>query len=241
MSIGSKAPRVDGIEKVTGQAKFTGDLALPGLLEAKVLRSPYAHARVVSIDTSQAEAMPGVAAVLTCDDLRDIDPYYGNCLRDRAIMAIDKVRFVGEPVAVVAAESGLIAEEALSAIKVEYEELPVVPDVARALASGAALIHESLSGTGEFHDVAGVGEVFGPNVCHRETFSSGDVERGFAQADFVVEESYRFPMIYQYAMEPHTSVAQFFDDGLTLWSSSAHPFLVRSELAHAATSASWGS
>ena len=232
MAIGDNSPRVDGIEKVTGQAKFTGDLAIPGMLEARVLRSPYAHARIVSIDVSVAESLPGVVGVLTRDDLRDIDPYYGNCLRDRAIVAVDKVRFVGEPVAVVAAESALLAEEALSAIAVNFEELPVVANVAQALAPGALLIHEARSGAGEFHEVAGVGEVFGPNICHRETFSSGDVERGFAKADFIVEERYSFPMVYQYAMEPHTAVAQFHNDDLTLWSSSAHPFLVRSELAH---------
>ena len=104
--IGSNVRRIDGVDKVTGAAKFTGDLAFADLLEAKVLRSPFAHAKIISIDSSKAAALPGVAAILTRDDLTDIDPYYGNCLRDRAVVALDKVRFVGEPVAVVAAENG---------------------------------------------------------------------------------------------------------------------------------------
>lgn len=230
--IGAPARRVDGIEKVTGAAKFTGDLTFPGLLEAKVLRSPLPHAAIIAIDGRRAQALPGVAAVLTRDDLKDIDPYYGNCLRDRAVVATDRVRFVGEPVAVVAAENGLIAEEALTLIDVQYRELPMVADVDAALAEGAPLLHPNQSGTGEFHDVAGVGETFGGNICHRERFTKGDPDKAFAEAEAVIEETFSFPMIYQFAMEPHSAVARVTPDGITLWSSSAHPFLVRSELAH---------
>jgi CO/xanthine dehydrogenase Mo-binding subunit len=232
MAVGVSAPRVDGVEKVTGAAKFTGDLGFPGLLEAKVLRSPMPHAEIVSIDASRAEALPGVIAVLTRDDLKDIDPYYGNCLRDRAIVATERVRFVGEPVAMVAAEDALIAEAALALIDVRYKELPCVPDIDAARAEGSPVIHENLAGTGEFHDVAGVGEQFGGNICHRERFVKGDPDKAFAKADEIIEETFAFPMIYQYAMEPHTAVARVTLDGITLWSSSAHPFLVRSELAH---------
>jgi CO/xanthine dehydrogenase Mo-binding subunit len=229
---GNKASRVDGFDKVTGEAKYTGDLNLPGLLEAKVLRSPFPHARVESINTEKAAAHSGVVAILTRDDVKDINPFYGNCLRDRALVALDKVRFVGEPVAVVAAEDPLIAEEALALIDVRYQELPCLATVEDALAPGARLVHESTAGTGEFHDIATVGEAMKPNVCHHEFFERGDVIRGFAQADHILEETFEFPMIYQYAMEPHTSVARVTDGGITLWSSSAHPFLVRSELAH---------
>ena len=122
--IGHSTPRVDGVDKVTGAAKFTGDLSFSHLLEAKVLRSVLPHALIESIDVRKAQAVPGVVAVLTRDDLHDIDPYYGNCLRDRAVVATDRVRFVGEPVAVVAAENGLIAETALALIEVQYKELP---------------------------------------------------------------------------------------------------------------------
>jgi CO/xanthine dehydrogenase Mo-binding subunit len=230
--IGCNVRRVDGVDKVTGAAKFTGDLAFAELLEAKVLRSPFAHAKIVSIDTSKAAALPGVAAILTGGDLTDIDPYYGNCLRDRAVVATDKVRFVGEPVAVVAAASGLVAEQALALIDVRYQELPCVVDIDAARAEGAPLLHDHQSGTGEFHDVAGVGETFGGNICHRERFTKGEPDQAFAQADEIIDETFTFPMIYQYAMEPHSAVARVTADGITLWSSSAHPFLVRSELAH---------
>jgi CO/xanthine dehydrogenase Mo-binding subunit len=230
--IGSNVARIDGIEKVTGAAKFTGDLSFPKLLEAKVLRSPLPHALIESIDIRKAESLPGVVAVLTRDDLKDIDPYYGNCLRDRAVVATDRVRFVGEPVAVVAAQDGLLAETALALIDVRYQELPCVADIDAALAEGAPLLHERQASSGEFHDVAGVGEFFGGNICHRERFVKGNPEPAFGQADEIVEETFEFPMIYQYAMEPHTAVARVTADSITLWSSSAHPFLVRSELAH---------
>ena len=232
MTVGAATARVDGVEKVTGAAKFTGDLPFADLLDAKVLRSPLAHARVISIDTSKAAAVPGVVAILTRDDLHDIDPYYGNCLRDRAVVATDKVRFVGEPVAVVAAESGLIAETAVELIDVDYDELPCVCDIDAARAEGSPLLHERQSGAGEFHDVGGVGETFGGNICHRERFTKGDPDEAFADADEIVDETFTFPMIYQYAMEPHSAVARVSADGITLWGSSAHPFLVRSELAH---------
>ncbi|MGH7796614.1 MAG: xanthine dehydrogenase family protein molybdopterin-binding subunit [Candidatus Binatia bacterium] len=232
MAVGVSVPRIDGVDKVTGEAKFTGDLAMPGLLEAKVLRSPLPHGEIEAIDVSKAESLPGVVAILTRDDLTDIDPYYGNCLRDRAVVAIDRVRFVGEPVAVVAAEDALAAEEALSLIEVRYRELPCVPDMDAALAEGAPRLHDQCANTGEFHDVAGVGGNFGGNICHREQFSKGKPESAFAQADEIIDEAFEFPMVCQYAMEPHTAVARFNSAGITLWSSSAHPFLVRSELAH---------
>jgi len=232
MTVGTSVPRVDGVEKVTGAAKFTGDLSMPDMLEAKVLRSPFPHAKITAIDGSKAEALPGVVAVLTREDLKDIDPYYGNCLRDRAIVALDRVRFVGEPVAVVAAEDGLIAEAALALIDVRYEELPCVADMDAARAEGAPLLHEDLAGAGEFHDVAGVGERFGGNICHREYFLKGDPDKAFAQAEEIIEETFEFPMVYQYAMEPHSAIARVAGNTITLWSASAHPFLVRSELAH---------
>jgi CO/xanthine dehydrogenase Mo-binding subunit len=232
MSIGTSTPRIDGLEKVTGQAKFTGDLELPDMLEAKVLRSPLPHAVIEVIDAGKALALPGVVAVLTRADLHDIDPYYGNCLRDRSVVATDRVRFVGEPVAVVAAEHAMIAEEALALIDVRYSELPCIADIDAALAEGAPRLHETRPGSGEFHDLADVGETFGGNICHREEFTRGNPEEAFAKADDIIDETFEFPMIYQYAMEPHTAVAQMTPGGIKLWSSSAHPFLVRSELAH---------
>jgi CO/xanthine dehydrogenase Mo-binding subunit len=232
MTVGASTPRIDGVEKVTGEAKFAGDLMMPGLLEAKVLRSPLPHALIESIDTSKAESLPGVVAILTRDDLGGIDPYYGNCLRDRAVVAMDRVRFVGEPVAVVAAEDALTAEEALLLIDVHYQELPCVADIDAALAEGAPRLHPNTASTGEFHDVAGVGAEFGGNICHREQFVKGNPNSQFANAEEIIEETFEFPMVCQYAMEPHTAIARVSHNGIMLWSSSAHPFLVRSELAH---------
>ena len=231
MIVGTNAARVDGVEKVTGHAKFTGDLNLPELLEAKVLRSPLPHAVLESIDTSKAEKLPGVIAVLTRADVTDIDPFYGNCLRDRPLVALEKVRFVGEPVAAAAAESALVAEEALSLIEVRYRELPPVATIDAARAEHAPLVHEDIASVGEFHEVAGLAADTRPNVCHHERYEQGDVARAFAAADRIIDETFEFPMIYQYAMEPHTCIARVTDAGVTIWTSSAHPFLVRSELA----------
>lgn len=230
-SFGASIPRLDAVDKVTGQAKFTGDLNFPGMLEVKVLRSPFPHAAIESIDTTECQRLPGVVAVLTRDDLRDIDPFYGNCLRDRPLVAQDRVRFVGEPVAAVAAETGLAAEEAVSLIQVNYCELPCLSTMEEALAPGAPLLHDGVVGIGEFHDIAGLGAQQRPNVCHHEKYEKGDVARGFATADEIVEETFDFPMIYHFAMEPHSAVARFTSESITLWTSSAHPFLVRSELA----------
>jgi carbon-monoxide dehydrogenase large subunit len=118
--VGHSVARVDGVEKVTGQAKFVGDIEVPGMLYGKILRSTYPHAQIRSIDTSQAEALPGVGAVLTAADIADLNPIYNG----RPVIAMNKVRYVGEPVAAVAAEDLATAEEALSLIHVDYEELP---------------------------------------------------------------------------------------------------------------------
>ena len=129
--------RADGRLKLAGQAEFTGDIRLPGMLYGAVLHSPVAHARISSIDTSAAEKLDGVVAILTGDDLSDLDPYYGHALRDRPVVAIGKVRFTGEPVAVVAAESQAAADFAVTRITVDYDELPVAASLDKALARDA--------------------------------------------------------------------------------------------------------
>src|SRR5437660_8655674 len=137
--IGRSQPRRDAREKLRGQAQFVGDILVPRMLHGRVLRSPIAHGRIVSIDTSAAERVPGVVCVLTGADLEDIDPYYGHAIKDRPIIAIDKVRFHGEQVAAVAAETPAAATAAVEAIVAEYEELPVVANVEDAVAAGAAV------------------------------------------------------------------------------------------------------
>ena len=129
-TIGQDAPRIDAVAKATGQAKFAGDLRVPGMAFGRLLRSPYAHARIVAIDTSRAEALPGVIAVMTGRNLPSAHANYGHALKDRPILAIDRVRFVGEPVVAVAAEDAATADEAITLIDVVYDELPAVVTIA---------------------------------------------------------------------------------------------------------------
>ncbi len=228
--VGKSYPRLEGIEKVTGRAKFTGDLQIPGMLQGSVLRSPYPHALIESIDVSRAIRLPGVAAILTRDDIKDI-PYYGHCLRDRPLVAIDRVLYVGEPVAAVAAESKPVAQEAVSLIEVSYKPLPVVATVDDALAPGAPILHEKIQAVGEFHELKTVEQSEKSNICHHEHLEAGDINRGFRESDEIFDDVFEFPMIYHYTMEPHTGIAHVDSDGITLWTSSAHPFLIRSEIA----------
>jgi len=214
--IGASVSRVDGIDKVTGRAKYTGDLIIPGTIEGKILRSPYAHARLRSIETKAAEATPGVAAVLTAADLTDIGLYIGRGQnKDQPIIAADRVLFAGQPVAAVAAEDAGVAEEALSKIRIEYEELPAVIDIDEAIAEGAPLVHSFAA----------------RNICFSTELVKGDVEEGFAQADAIFEDSFEFPMVYHYSVEPHTAIALVDGNEIQIWTSTGHPFGVRQEIA----------
>jgi CO/xanthine dehydrogenase Mo-binding subunit len=209
--VGHNVARVDGVEKVTGKAKFVGDLVVPGMLYGKILRSTYPHARIRSIDISQAEALPGVVAVLTATDIADLNPIYNG----RPVIALNKVRYVGEPVAAVAAVDLATADEALSLIDVDYEELPAVVGIDAATRKDAPLIHEEK----------------GSNIGTHEKVERGNVDEGFAQADVVVEDAFTFPMVYHYAMEPHSVIAHYDDnDEITVWSSAQHPFQVRGDI-----------
>ena len=214
--VGNSVPRVDGADKVTGSAKYVADLVIPGMIEGKFLRSPYAHARIRSIDTTEAEAMPGVVAVLTSKDLDDIGHYMGRGKnKDQPIIATGRVIYSGQPVAAVAALDRATAEAALSKIHVEYEELPAVISVEEATADGAPRLHDFAE----------------KNICAHHELVKGDVEKGFAEADVIVEDEFEFPMIYHYSMEPHTSIAQVDSDGITIWTSTGHPFGVRADVA----------
>jgi CO/xanthine dehydrogenase Mo-binding subunit len=228
--VGASRPRRDAREKLRGEAQFVGDMLVPRMLYGRVLRSPSAHGRIVSIDTSAAEKVPGVVCVLTGADLADIDPYYGHAIKDRPIVAIDKVRFHGEQVAAVAAETPAAAAAAVEAIVVEYDELPVVADVEAAVAPGSPLVTERELVPGLFHGLGRLAPRDG-NVCYRYRLDKGEPEAVFAHADVVVEGEYTFPAVYQYAMETHTVIAQVEGDEISLWASCQHPFLVRAEIA----------
>jgi len=228
--VGRSMPRVDAAEKLRGEAVFAGDIRVPGMLHGKVLRSTLPHARIVGIDTSAALAIRGVVAILSGADLLDADPYWGHAIKDRPIVAIERVRHVGEPVAAVAAVDEATAEAAVRALEVEYEELPVVGTLEEALAPDAPLVHEGPIRPGLFHGLQ-LGEERDGNVCYRYAIDRGDVDAIFATAPIVVEGDYSFPGVYQYAMETHTVVAEASVGGITVWTACQHPFLVRAEIA----------
>ncbi len=228
--VGASRPRKDGREKLAGQAQYVGDMEVAGMLHGKVLRSPVAHALIKSIDPSRALAMEGVAAVLTGSDLDDIEPYYGHAIKDRPIVALDRVRFAGEPVAAIAAADEATAEAAVRAIDVEYEELPVLGTLEQALAAEAPRLHQRRPAIGLFHGLGELGEERG-NICYRHELSAGDIERARGEAEITVEGTYAFPAVYQYAMETHATIAHYHGDAVTLWANCQHPFLVQAEIA----------
>jgi CO/xanthine dehydrogenase Mo-binding subunit len=231
-AVGTSIRRVDGPAKVSGSAQYTADIHLPGTLYMRVLRSPYAHARVASIDASRAAALPGVV-VLTRDDLADMDPYYGPVVRDQPIVAIDKVRFVGDVVAAVATERRDLAEEALDLIEVEYEELPSAVDPVLAMEPSAPVIHEGRRTPDvQFVDMRSVHFQLNSNVCSVYHVSDGDVEAGFAEADEIFEDTYTTPMIQHGHIEPHATIGYWDVQGkLTVHSSTQNPSVIRTQLA----------
>ena len=229
-TVGQSVGRLDTPAKMSGRAQFVGDMDVPGMLHGRVLRSAYAHARLISVDVSAALEMPGVVAILTGDDLADLDPYYGHAIRDRPIVAIDKVRFVGEPIAVVAAETPAQAEAAVLQIEVEYDELPVAASLDAALADDAPQIHDGQLRAGAAH---GLGDLPGRsgNVCYHYAIDRGDMAEAEANAVIVIDHDYIFPAIYQYSMETHAVIAEHTGGEINLWANCQHPFLVRAEMA----------
>ncbi|MGH2910600.1 MAG: xanthine dehydrogenase family protein molybdopterin-binding subunit [Solirubrobacteraceae bacterium] len=228
--VGVSRPRKDAREKLTGQAQYVGDMEMAGMLHGAVLRSPHAHADITSIDASAALALDGVVAVLTGPDLADIDPYYGHAIKDRPIIALERVRFAGEPVAAVAAVDAATAEAAVRVIEVGYEPLPALDTLERALDSGAPRIHTRRPRVGLFHGLGELGELDG-NVCYRHVIRAGEAERERESAAISVEGTYSFPAVYQYAMETHATIAHHHGDAVTLWANCQHPFLVQAEIA----------
>jgi CO/xanthine dehydrogenase Mo-binding subunit len=224
-------PRRDGRVKVTGKAQYVADLRLIGMAYAKVLRSPLAHGRIVAIDKAKAEAHPGVYCVVTGFDLEGLNPYFGHAVKDHPLLAIDKVRYAGEPVAAVVAVDERTAFEALELIDVRYEELKGVFTPEEALAKDAPLLHERRFEAGALRGFEGdVTAGKGSNICQTHKIQWGDVEKAFKEAATVVEGNYYFPMTYAYAMEPYVAIADVTDQGVNVYSSAQHPFMVRHDL-----------
>ncbi len=222
---GRRFIRADGVPKVTGQARYTADLALPGMLQGRFLYAGVAHARIRSIDTGGARALPGVLAVVTQADLPP--NRYGTCVKDRTLFADGVVRYEGDIVAGVAATTLEIAEEACRRIEVEYEPLDEVLDPEAALAEDAPLVHADW----ETVDTAYDGLSRNRNDCAYVNIVKGDVEAGFAEADEIVQERYVADMAHAVPIEPHAIVADWQGERVTIWSSTQVPFMARAGVA----------
>ncbi len=222
--IGISPARKDAWGKVSGEALYVNDVKLPVCLEGKVLRSPYPHARIAGIDVGKAMKLPGVAAVITGQDLPA--KRFGNSIADQPVLARRRVRFVGERVAAVAAVDADTAAEALELIKVEYEELPVLTDPVLAMESGAPLLHP------KFSTYRNAPALDIPNVAGSASYGTGDVEAAFAQAELVFEHTFRTQVVHQGYLEPHACMVQSASgDSATIWSNNKSPFELRAELA----------
>jgi CO/xanthine dehydrogenase Mo-binding subunit len=233
--VGTRPIRPDGVDKVTGRAQFGADMHMSGMLHGKVLRSPHAHAIIKKIDTSKAKALPGVKAVVTRDDFKDLPSQMVSAgemminYRDvmRNVMAREKVLYDGHAVAAVAATSASIAEKALSLIKVEYKVLPHVIDVLEAEKKGAPILHEGMRTDGVQPKPRK-----DSNVAKRMELGIGDVEKGFKQADIIIEREFNTKPVHQAYIEPHACIASVNEDGFAeLWCSTQGHFVVRSHCA----------
>jgi len=225
--VGKPIGRLDGIEKVSGDARYSADVNLPGLVWGKALRSPLPHARILRIDTSKAKAVGGVLAILTAQDLPDI--LVGRRMFDMPPLARERVRFVGEKVAVVAALDPDIAEEALALIEVEYEDLPAVFDPLEAIKDGAPVLHEN---PGAYEGA--LPERPHPNVQSVLRYRLGDAEAGLREADRIFEHTFHTQLAHHGYIEPHAGVVAIDEEGrVQVWASNKMPFRLRELLSHA--------
>jgi CO/xanthine dehydrogenase Mo-binding subunit len=230
--VGRSLPRIEAREKVTGRAEYTHTMRLAGMLHAKIFRSTVAHGRIKSIDTSAARKIPGVHRVVTSDDVRKVipEPYYGPAFHDQPILAIDKVHYIGEPVAVVLAADPHVAEAAVALIVAEYEELPAVFDEVEA-AGNKVLVHDELRPAGTFADLKHLKGRKGTNTALEFKLRRGDVDKAFAAAAHIFEHSFRTQKVLHLALEPFASIADWKETGVTIISASQGPSFVRTEIA----------
>jgi len=239
--VGTRPIRHDGVDKVIGAAKYGADIQLSGMLHGKVLRSPYAHARIKSIDTSEAEALAGVTAVVTskdfpiiADEMIDLAETQGNArLMAEHVMAADKALYKGHAVAAVSATSPHIAEQALALIEIDYEVLKPVLSLQEAMKDGAPLLHGNLTTYFKLERF-GRGDDTGAksNIASHIQHKLGDVEKGFKEADVIVEREFTTQTVHQGYIEPHASTATWAGDGrLTVWTCTQGSFAIRSSCA----------
>jgi CO/xanthine dehydrogenase Mo-binding subunit len=228
--VGSRVPRAEGIDKVSGRTIYAADVKLPGLLWGKILRSPHPHARIRRVDTSRARQVTGVHAVITGEDVRGA--LVGKQIRDMPVLCWDVVRFIGDRVAAVAAETMDAAEEAIQLIDVDYEPLPAVFDPLEATQPDTALIHENVAAyDGAPRNILAT-DVH--NGLTRLSYGKGDVEKGFREAELVFEHTFRIPARHQGYLEPHAGAVAIDGEGrVQVWASVKNPFGVRSQLSKA--------
>jgi CO/xanthine dehydrogenase Mo-binding subunit len=213
MVIGESVPMLDSVARVTGAVDYMINLRLPNMLFGKIVRSQAPHAKLLKLDTTNALQVPGVVAILTGEDL-GANAFYGVAVKDQGVVAVDRVRYVGEPIAAIATESLETAEEAAFLIDVEYEELPSVFDAQEAIQDGAPVLHEK----------------FPNNIFKYAKLRHGDMEAAFAEADEIFEDTFSSPVAQQASLEPHVSAAQWDGERLTIWTASQAPFMVRKVL-----------
>jgi CO/xanthine dehydrogenase Mo-binding subunit len=231
-NIGQSIPRLEAREKVTGRAEYVHHLKLPGMLYGKIFRSTAPHAKIRRVDVSAAQALPGVYRVVTIDDIRTVipNPYYGPAFHDQPVLADGKVRFAGEPVAVVLASDPRVAEEAVGLITAEYDELPAVMDEVEAMDSDV-LVHAELKPAATFPDLKHLAGRKGTNIALDYRLLRGDPDAAFAKADHVFEHTLRTQQVMHTPMEPFVTVADVGDGRATIHTASQGPSFVRIEIA----------
>ena len=224
--VGRDIPRLEVRAKVTGRADYTHNLRLPGMLYGKVFRATVPHGRIRSIDTLAARELPGVYRVITGEDVRKLipEPYYGPAFHDQPILALDKVRYVGEPVAAVLAADPHVAEQAVQLISAEYDELPAVYDEVAAMQPDT-LVHDVLRPAGTFADLKHLKGRKGTNVALDYHLRRGDADKAFAAADRVIEHTFKTQQCLHLPFEPHVAIAEPGDERLTIYTSNQNSVL----------------
>jgi len=230
--IGRSVPRVESRAKVTGRAEYTHPMRVPGMLHAKIFRSTVAHGRIRSIDTSAAKRVPGVMHVVTIEDVLKVlpDPYYGPAFHDQPILAHEKVRFVGEPVAAVIATDPHIAEQAVQLITADYDELPAVYDEVEALTS-KVYVHDRLKPAQAFADLKHLKDATDTNVALDYRLRRGDFDKAYAAAEHKFEHEFKTQKVLHLSFEPFACICDYKDDHVTFYDSSQGPSFVRIEMA----------
>src|SRR5437588_1598414 len=230
--VGRSVPRLEAWLKVTGRAEYVHNLRLPGMLYGKIFRSSIAHGRIKRIDVSAAKALAGVHSVVTAAEVKAIlpDPFYGPAFHDQPVLAGEKVRYVGEPVAVVLASDPHVAEEAAHLITAEYDELPAVYDEVEAVSS-KAIVHEALKPAGTFPDLKHLKGVKNTNVALDFRLRRGDAAGAMKRAERIFEHRFRTQQVMHTPLEPLVSVAECTEDSLTIHTASQSPSFVRIEIA----------